>query len=137
MDLGCTYFSRSHHHTTTDSIERVRADTSASSNNPAESERRQKVTLKRTNEEDRLDRIVHSKVETAVHDDTSDGGAETTIETTNAISGEGLLVDIDETVELTVTTSLGVLRIVGKTRTGVVKGVDKEKGGCTGSLLVC
>ena len=120
LELEYTYFTRSHHHTTTDGVERVRADTSTSSDSPAESERSQEITLKRTDKEDRLNRIVHSEVEATVDNNTSNGGTETTVETTNTVGGECLLVDIDEAIELTFTTSLGVLCIVGKTGTGVV-----------------
>lgn len=61
-----TYFSRSHHHTSTDSVEWVGSNTSTGCDSPAEQEGGQEVTLKRTNEEDRLDRIVHSEVQATV-----------------------------------------------------------------------
>lgn len=101
-----TYFARSHHHTSTNSIERVRADTSASGDRPAEQEGGQEVTLKRTNEENRLEGVVHSEVQTTVDDNTSDGGTETTVETKDTVRSESLLVDINQTVELAVPTSL-------------------------------
>jgi hypothetical protein len=126
--------TRSHHHTTTDSVQGVRSNTSTSSNSPAEKEGGQEVTLKRTDEQDRLDRIVHTEVKTTVDDDTSDGRPETTVETGDTISSEGLLVNIYQAVELTLTTSLGVLVVIGKTGTGVIEGVDEEKGGSTGGL---
>jgi len=124
----------SHHHTTTDSIQWVRSNTSTSSDTPSEKERGKEVTLERTDENDRLDRIVHTEVQTTVDDNTSDGRTETTIETSDAIRGESLLVDIDQAVELTLTTSLGVLVVVGETSTSVVERVDEEKGSSTGSL---
>ena len=130
----CTHLTRSHHHTSADSVEWVRSDTSTSGDSPAEEERGQEVTLEGTGEEDRLERIVHSEVETTVDNDTSDGRTETTVETRDTISGDGLLVDIEQTVELTVTTSLGVLGVVGETSTGVVEGVDEEEGSGTGHL---
>ena len=130
-----TYFTRSHHHTTTDGVERVRSNTSTSGDSPAEQEGGQEVTLERTNKEDRLDGVVHAEVETTVDDDTNDGRAETTVETGNTIRGKGLLVDIDQAVELTVTSSLGVLGVVGKTGTGVIEGVDEEEGSSTSSLV--
>jgi hypothetical protein len=126
--------TRSHHHTTTDSVQGVRSDTSTGSDGPSEKERGKEVTLKRTNKDDRLDRVVHTEVQTTVNDDTSNGRTETTVETGDTISGEGLLVDINQTVELTLTTSLGVLVVVGKTGTGVVERVDKEEGSGTRSL---
>ena len=135
MIVGCkTHFTRSHHHTTTDGIKRIRGNTSTSSNGPAKQERSKEVTLKRANEDDRLDRVVHTEVQTTVDDNTSDRGTETTVETGNTIGGKGLLVDIDETVELALSALLRVLGVVGETGTGVVEGVDEEEGGCTGSL---
>lgn len=128
--------TRGHHHTTTDGVERVGSDTSTSGDGPAESERGQEVTLESTGKEDRLDRVVHTEVQTTVDNDTSDGGHETTVETGNTVGGEGLLVDVYKTVELALTTLLGGLGVVGKTGTGVVEGVDEEEGGGTGSLVI-
>ena len=99
------------YHTTSDSIERVGAETSTSGDSPTEQEGSKKVTLKRTNEDNRLERIVHTEVETSVDDNTSDGGTETAIQTTNTVGSKGLLVDIDQTVELTFTTYDGQIQI--------------------------
>jgi hypothetical protein len=129
-----TYLSGGHHHTTTDGIKRVRGNTGTSGDSPTESEGSKEVTLKGTDEEDRLDGVVQSEVETTVNDDTSDGRHETTVQSTNTIGSEGLLVDIDQTVELTLTTGLGVLGIVGKTGTGIIEGVDEEEGSGTSHL---
>jgi len=126
--------TRSHHHTTTDSIQWVRSNTSTSGNTPSEKEGGKEVALKRTDKDDRLDRVVHTEVQTTVNNDTSDGRTETTVQTSDTISGEGLLVHIDQTVELTSTTSLGVLVVVRETSTGVIEGVDEEEGGSTGHL---
>jgi len=123
-----------HHHATTDGVERVGSDTSTGGDTPSESERGQEVTLEGTGEEDRLERVVHTEVQTTVDDDTSDGGHESTVETADTVGGEGLLVDVYETVELTVTALLGRLGVVGETGTGVVEGVDEEEGSGTGSL---
>ena len=130
-----THLTRRHHHATTDSVKRVGSNTSTSGDGPAEQERGQEVALERADEDDGLERVVHTEVETAVDDDTSDGGHETTVETGNAVRGEGLLVDIDETVELALTTLGGGLGVVGETGTGVVEGVDEEEGGGTGGLV--
>lgn len=129
-----TYLTGSHHHATTDGVERVRSDTGTSGDSPAESEGSEEVALKGADEEDRLEGVVHAEVQTTVDDNTKNGGHETTVETGNTVGSEGLLVDIDEAVELTVTALLGVLCVVGKTGTGVVEGVDEEEGSGTGSL---
>jgi hypothetical protein len=131
-----TYFTRSHHHTTTDSIQRIRADTGTSGDDPTESKGGQEVSFKRSNENNRLDGIVHSKVQTTVDDDSKDGWSETTVKTSDTISGKSLLVDIYQTVELTLTTLLGGLGIVGKTSTGIIERIDEEKRGGTSSLAV-
>jgi hypothetical protein len=132
-ELG-SYLAGSHHHTSTDSIKRIRSDTSTSGNGPAEQEGSKEVTLKRTNKENGFDRVVHAEVETTVDNDSKDGRAETTVEASNTIRGKSLLVDVDETVELAFTTLLGALGIVGKTSTGVIQGVDEEEGSGTSSL---
>jgi hypothetical protein len=53
--------ARSHHHTTTDGIERIRSKTSADSNTPAEEERGEERALESTDEDDRLEGVVHTK----------------------------------------------------------------------------
>ena len=78
------------------------------------------------------ERVVDTEVETTVDDDTNDGGDETTVETRDTIGSEGLPVDIDETVELTSSSTLGRFCIVGKTRTRIVQRVHEEKRRCTG-----
>ena len=79
-------------------------------------------------EKRRTERIVDTKVETTVDDDTNDGGDETTVETRDTIGSEGLPVDIDKTVELTSSSTLSRLGVVSKTGTGVIEGVDEEQG---------
>lgn len=128
--------TRSHHHATTDGVKRVRGDTGTSGDAPAEEEGGEEVALQGTDEHDGLDRVVHAEVETTVDDDTGDGGHEATVQTGNTVGGEGLAVDVDEAVELALTTRLGVLGIVGKTSTGEVEGVDEEERSGTSSLLV-
>lgn len=62
----------SHHHTTTDGVQWVRSDTSTSGDGPSESEGGKEVTLKRADEENGLDGIVETEVETTVDDNTGD-----------------------------------------------------------------
>ena len=81
----------------------------------------------------RTERIVDTEVETTVNDDTDDGRNEATVETSNTVRGKGLLVDVDETVELASSSALGRLRVVGETRTSVVKRVHEEQGCSTSS----
>ena len=83
------------------------------------------------------ERVVDTEVETTVDDDTDDGGDEATVETGNTVRSQGLPVDIDQTVELTGTTGLGGLGVIGKTGSGVVERVDEEKGRGTSSTTRC
>lgn len=132
-----TYLTGGHHHATADSVKRVRGDTGTSGDGPSESERGKEVTLEVAGKNDGLKRVVHTEVETTVNYDTSDGRHETTVKTSNTVGSEGLLVDIDQAVELTLTTLLGGLGVVGKTSTGVVEGVDEEEGSGTSGLDSC
>jgi hypothetical protein len=83
------------------------------------------------------ERIVDTEVETTVDNDTDNRGDEASVETGNAIRLEGLTVDIDETIELAVPSTLCGLGIIGKTRTSVVKRVDEEQRGGASSTTGC
>lgn len=128
--------TRSHHHSSSDSVERVRSETGTGGDSPTKSERGKEVTLKRTDKDDRLDRVVETKVETSVDNDTNDGRDETSVKTSDTIGSEGLLVDVDETVELSGSTSLGRLVVVGKTGSGVIERVDKEQRRSSGGTTL-
>jgi hypothetical protein len=123
-----------HHHTATDGVKGVRGDTGTGGDGPAEQEGGEERALKRTNQENGLDGVVHAEVETTVDNNSENGGTETTVETGNTVGGEGLAVDIHETVELALTGTLGGLGVVGQTGTGVVQRVDEEEGSGTSSL---
>lgn len=127
--------ARGHHHTTSDSVKRVRGDTGTGGNTPTEGEGGKEVVGKGTDQDDRLDRVVHTEVQTTVDDDTSDGGHETTVQTRDTIGSKSLAVHVNQTVELALTALLGVLGIVGKTSTGVVEGVDEKERSGTSSLV--
>ncbi len=114
---GQTYLARSHHHTTTDGIKRVRSNTGTGGDTPAEQERGQEVTLERTDQENRLDGVVQAEVETTVNHDSKNRRTETTVETSNTIGSQSLAVHIDQAVELTFTTLGCGFGIVGKTST--------------------
>lgn len=75
-----------------------------------------------------LQGIVHSEIQSTVHNDTNTGDVESTVETSNTIRFQSLPVDINQTVELSLSSLLCSLGIISKTGTGVVKRVDKEKG---------
>jgi hypothetical protein len=120
-----------HHHTTTDGVERVGGNSGSGGDTPSEGERGQEVTLKLAGKDDRLDGVVHTEVKTTVDDDSKDGRSKSTVKTGNTVRGDGLLVDVDESLVLTLSSGLGGFVVVGKTGTGVVEGVDEEEGGGT------
>lgn len=84
-------------------------------------------------ERTRLKGIVTSEVKTSVDNDTNNGGNESSVKTGNTIGSKGLLVDVNETVELSGSTLGSGLVVVGKSGSGVVKGVDEKEGGSSGS----
>ena len=77
------------------------------------------------------ERIVDTEVETTVDDDTNDRGDEASVEAGNTVRLEGLTVDVDETIELAVSSALCGLGVIGKTSTSVIKRVDEEQRGST------
>ena len=134
MADNSTYFTRCHHHTSTNSVQGIRGNTSASGDSPAEQEGGNEVTLERTNKEDGLDRVVHAKVQSTVDDYTKNRRPETTVKTEDTIGGKSLLIDIDQAIELTISSSLSVLGIIGKTCTSVIQRVYEKQGRSTSSL---
>jgi hypothetical protein len=79
------------------------------------------------------ERIVDTEVETTVNDDTNDRGDEASVETGETVRLEGLTVDVDETVELTVPSALCRLGVVSESCTSVIQRVHKEQRGSTSS----
>ena len=77
-------------------------------------------------DENGLEGIVDTEVKTTVDEDTDAGDDESTVETTDTVRGNGLSVDVDKTVVLTV--AVFALGVVGQSGTGVVKGVDNSQG---------
>ena len=93
--------TRGHHHTTSDGINWVGSKTRDNSNSPTEEEGSHEGTT--FTNEDWLDSIVDTEVKTSVDEDTDTGDGETSVETGNTVGGDGLLVDIDETIVLSLT----------------------------------
>ncbi len=102
---------------TTHSVERVRGQTSTDGDTPAKEEGGQEGVGERASEEHGLERIVETEVETTVDNDAQAWDVESTVETEDTIRLEGLPVDVEEAIELTL---LGRLAVVGKTSTGIV-----------------
>lgn len=120
--------TRGHHHAATHGINGVGGETRESGDTPAEDEVGQEVGATR---KDGLDGVVETEVEATVDEDTDGGDDETTVETSNTVRLEDLLVDIEHAVELALATSLGRLVVSSETGTDEVKGVDEEEGADT------
>jgi len=121
--------TRGHHHSSADGINGVGGETSQVGDTESENEGGEERSLELSGQQG-LDGIVKTEVQTTVNDNTESRERETAVKTGNTIGGDGLAVDINETVELTGTTVLA-LGIVGKTGTGVIQGVDEEEGAGT------
>ena len=96
-----------------------------------EQHRRDAAYRQISSQENWLQRIIHSEVETTVHDDTNTWNVESTVETGNTISCQCLFVDINQTIELPLSSLLCSLSIISQTGTGIVQRVNKEKGWST------
>jgi len=120
LDSGAT----GHHHASSDGIDWVGHDTGDNGYTPTEEETEKSRAV--IADEHWLERVVKTKVHTSVDEDTDAGDDETSVETTDTVGGEGLSVDIDETVVLSLTT-LGLV-VVSQSSTGVVEGVDNGQG---------
>ena len=117
-------FTGGHHHSSSDGVDGVRGKASTDGDTPAEKEVSNHAILGQVG----LEGVEDTEVKTSVDDDTDAGDHEASVETSNTVRGKGLLVDVDETVELFFTTLLGVLEIVRQPSSSVVEGVDEEEG---------
>ena len=79
------------------------------------------------------ERVVDTEVETTVDNDTDDRRDEASVETGNTVRLESLAVDINETIELAVSSTLSGLGIVRETGTSIVERVNEEQRGSTSS----
>ncbi|TRY75429.1 hypothetical protein TCAL_00707 [Tigriopus californicus] len=73
-------------------------------------------------QQDGLQRVVETEVESPVDEDTNTGDGETTVQTTDAIGLDGFHVAIDDSVELSLAATAGV---GGQSSASIVYGLDK------------
>jgi len=125
--------SRSHHHSSSDGIDGVGSEARDNGDGPSEKEGNQEGGIR--SEEEGLDGIVKTEVKTSVDEDTNAGDGETSVETGNTVGGDGLLVDIDETIVLSLTVL--ALGVVGESGSGVVERVDDGEGHGTSETTGC
>jgi hypothetical protein len=81
----------------------------------------------------RTERIVDTKVEATVDNNTNNRWNKATVEASNTIGSKSFSVNVNYTIELTSTSTLGGFGIVGKTGTSVIQRVDEEQRRSTGS----
>merc|ERR1719318_1703080 len=83
-----------------------------------------------SSQEERLESVVQTEVHATVDEDTDSGDGEASVESLDAIRLECLDVDINQTIELALTTL--TLGIVGQPGSCIVKRVHEEEGHGTG-----
>lgn len=93
--------------------------------------------LQLSGEDHWLHRIIQSKVQTTVDNDSNTGNVETTVKSSNTIRFECLSVDIDQAIELPLSSLLGSLSIISKTGSGIIQRVNKEQRRSTSSTTRC
>ena len=112
----------SHHHSSSDGINGVRGQTGRDGDRVTEHESEQEGWIFT---EQGLDGVVQTEVKTSIDEDTDGGDDETSVKTGNTIGGNGLSVDIDQTVKLSLTVL--ALSIVSHSGSGKVQRVDKQQ----------
>jgi len=109
-----------HHHSSSDGIDWVGGEAGHDGHRPTEEEADEGASA--IADDEWLQRVVKSKVHTSVDEDTDSRDNKTSVKTGNTVGGEGLLVNIDETVVLSLTVL--ALGIVSQSGSGKVQGVD-------------
>merc|ERR1719461_28979 len=116
--------ARGHHHTSSDGVNGIGHKASGDGNSPAQEEGEGDVGA--ISEKKRLQGVEQTKVHATVDEDTDSGDSEASVESLDTIRLQGLGVDVNETVELSLTTL--ALGVIGQPGPGVVKRVDKQQG---------
>jgi len=116
-----------HHHPPSDSINGVGHQTGGDGNSPTKEEGSSNTGI--LSQKDGLQRVIQTKVHTSVDEDTDGRDDETSVQTLDTVGLHSLDVDVDETIELSLTTL--ALHVVGQPGTSIVKGVYEEEGHST------
>merc|ERR1712053_4039 len=113
-----------HHHSSSNGIDWVGSQTGNNGDRPTQEEGDKSGSRVANN--DWFQRIVKSKVQTSVDEDTDARDDKASVETSNTIGSQSLLVNIDQTVVLSFTVfSFG---IVSQSGSGKVQRVDNSQG---------
>lgn len=125
--------SRGHHHSSADGIQRIRDDTSRHSDGITQNKGQDHGTI--LADQDRLEGVIETKIETSVHDDADGRDDETTVKTGDTIGGGSLLQAVEHSRELTLndgTILLDGLGIVSQTSTNVIQRINEAQRQRTG-----
>merc|ERR1712243_512497 len=118
-----------HHHTTTNGVDGVGHQSGRNGDAVTQAEGQEQTGV--GPQQDRLQRIVETEVHATIDENADARDDESTVEALDAVGLEGLGVNVDETLVLTL--AAFTLGVVGQTRTGVVERVDEEKRERTGA----
>merc|ERR1712184_140361 len=117
--------TRGHHHPPPDCVNGVGHQASGNGHSPAKDEGGSHRGVLSSDQE-RLQGIKESEVHATVDEDTDSGDGEASVQALDTIRLQSLDVDIDQSVELALTTL--ALGIVGQPGPGKVKGIHKQEG---------
>merc|ERR1719154_774204 len=119
--LDCT--TRGHHHSPSDGVNGVGHESSSDGDSPAEEEGERDTGV--VSQKHGLQGVEETEVHATVDEDTDSRDGESSVQSLDTVSLQGLGVDINQTIELSLSTlALGVISQPGS---GVVQGVDKEE----------
>ena len=104
--------SRCHHHTPSDSVNGVGHESSSDGDTPTQEEGQGDSSI--SSQDQRLQSVVETKVHSSVDEDTNSGDDKSSVETLDTIRLEGLDVDINQTIELSLASL--ALSIISKPR---------------------
>jgi len=116
--------SGGHHHATTNGVDGVGHQAGSDGDTVSQAEGKQQPGI--GSEKNGLQGIVEAEVHSTVDENADAGNDESSVETLDAVGFDGLGVDVDETLVLTLSTL--TLGVVGQTGSGVIERVDEHKG---------
>merc|ERR1719309_1525245 len=114
--------TRCHHHASSDGVNGIGHKCSSNGNTPAKKEGQANIST--VTKEDGLESVKHAKVHATIDEDTNSRDGETSVQALDTIRLECLHIDINEAIELTLTTL--TLGIIGKPGSSIVKRVHKQ-----------
>merc|ERR1719308_746235 len=113
-----------HHHTSSDGINGVGHKSSSDGNSPSKKEGKGDIGC--VSKKNWLQGVEETEVHATVDEDTDSRDGESSVQSLDTVRLQSLGVDVDETVELTLSSL--TLGVIGQPGSGIVKGVDKHEG---------